>query len=183
MKKLSREFYNRKTVEVAKDLLGKLLVHSIGKNVRVGKITEVEAYVGPHDKASHTSRGITPRTKVMFGPPGHAYVYLIYGMHHCFNVVTEQVGHGSGVLIRSLEPVLGVTENTKGPGRLCKAMGLDLNSYGHDLLSKDLFIAEPSVVDKIEIVASPRVGVNYAGEWAKKPLRFYIKGSSYVSKK
>src|SRR6185295_16573071 len=105
MKKLPRSFYDRDTVVVARELLGTLLVHISGGLRRVGKIVEVEAYLGPHDSASHSSRGLTDRTRVMFGPPGHAYVYLIYGMHHCMNVVTEREGHGSAVLLRAVEPV------------------------------------------------------------------------------
>src|SRR5699024_4783422 len=141
MEKLTRDFYNRPTREVARDLLGKLLVKREGAITRIGKITEVEAYLGPHDLAAHTSRGITPRTRVMFGPPGYAYVYLIYGIHHGMNVVTEADGHGSAVLLRALQPLQSLDENTRGPGRLCKAMGIDLSCYGHDLCSDDLFIA------------------------------------------
>ncbi|HEY9279363.1 MAG TPA: DNA-3-methyladenine glycosylase, partial [Eoetvoesiella sp.] len=95
--RLPRHFYNRETAIVARDLLGKLLVHRVGDEERIARIVEVEAYIGPHDLAAHTSKGITPRTRAMFGPPGHAYVYLIYGMHHCMNIVTEPEGHGSGV--------------------------------------------------------------------------------------
>lgn len=181
--KLPREFYGRDTQRVAHDLLGKLLVRYDGTLVRIGKITEVEAYLGPNDLAAHTSRGITERTRVMFGPPGHAYVYLIYGLHHCVNVVTEGEGHGSGVLLRALEPIQNVAGNTRGPGRLTKAMGIDLSDYGHDLCSDDFYIAAPDIAEPITIVERPRVGVDYAGEWACKPLRFYIAGSDYISRK
>lgn len=183
MKKLPRTFYDRTTVEVARDLLGKLLVKRDGNLVRIGRITEVEAYLGPHDLAAHTSRGITPRTRVMFGPPGYAYVYLIYGMHHCMNVVTDADGHGSAVLLRALEPIQNLDSNTRGPGRLCKAMGIDLGYYGHDLCSDELFIAQPPQAAPITIVERPRVGVDYAGEWADRPLRFYIADSDYISRK
>lgn len=183
MTKLPREFYDRNTIDVARDLLGKLLVKRNGELERIGRITEVEAYLGPHDLAAHTSRGITPRTRVMFGPPGYAYVYLIYGMHHCMNVVTDEDGHGSAVLLRALEPVQNLNENTRGPGRLCKAMGINLEHYGHDLCSNDLFIAQPTLTESIDIVERPRVGVDYAGEWAHKPLRFYIAGNDYISRK
>lgn len=183
MKKLPRTFYNRDTIQVAHDLLGKLLVRQDGECRRIGRITEVEAYLGPHDLAAHTSRGLTPRTRVMFGPPGYAYVYLIYGMHHCMNVVTDEDGHGSAVLLRALEPVENLPDNTRGPGRLCKAMGINLTHYGHDLCSDDLFIARPATPEPLTIVARPRIGVDYAGDWATKPLRFYIEGNDYISHK
>lgn len=183
MMKLPRDFYNRDTLDVAHDLLGKLMVRHDGTAMRIGKITEVEAYLGPHDLAAHTSRGITPRTRVMFGPPGYAYVYLIYGIHHCINVVTEEDGHGSAVLIRALEPVQNLQGNTRGPGRLCKAMGIDLSDYGRDLCSDLFYIAQPDVVEEITSIERPRIGVDYAGEWASKPLRFYIDGSAFISRK
>src|SRR5581483_5179153 len=109
MHPLPRSFYDRDTTLVAKDLLGKLLVRKIGRKTLVGKIVETEAYLGPHDLAAHSARGRTKRTEVMFGPPGHAYVYLIYGMYCCMNVVTEREGHASAVLIRALEPLKGIT--------------------------------------------------------------------------
>lgn len=183
MIKLPRAFYDRDTIMVARDLLGKLLVKRDGAIERVGKITEVEAYLGPHDLAAHTSRGITPRTRVMFGPPGYAYVYLIYGMHHCMNVVTDADGHGSAVLLRALEPLQNLELNTRGPGRLCKAMGITLEHYGHDLCSDDLFIAQPTRAEHIDVVERPRIGVDYAGEWANKHLRFYIAGNDFISRK
>lgn len=183
MKKLPREFYDRPTLDVAHDLLGKMLVKRDGPITRIGKITEVEAYLGPHDKAAHTSRGVTPRTRVMFGPPGYAYVYLIYGMHHCMNVVTEADGNGAAVLLRALEPVKNLSDNTRGPGRLCKAMGINLSHYGHDLCSDDLFIAQPAISEAITIIERPRVGVDYAGDWAHELLRFYIDNNSYISRK
>src|SRR5690606_4195867 len=135
-------FYNRNTTVVAKELLGKLLVHCVDGEERIGKIVEVEAYLGPTDLAAHTSKGNTARTRVMFGPPGYVYVYLIYGMYHCMNVVTEGEGTGTAVLLRALEPVQNVTEKTKGPGLLCKAMGVTLQQYGHDLCSSDFYMAQ-----------------------------------------
>lgn len=183
MHALPREFYSRQTTLVAQELLGKLLVHRLDNIERIGKIVEVEAYLGPHDLAAHSSKGITPRTQVMYGPPGYAYVYLIYGMHHCMNVVTEPDGTGAAVLLRALEPVSNLPDNTNGPGRLCKAMGVDRSHYGHDLCSEDFFIAQAPVQEAIRIVQRPRIGVDYAGEWAGKLLRFYIEGNGYVSKK
>ena len=132
MRTLPRTFYDRDTILVARELLGKYLVHGD----RVGRIAEVEAYLGPHDLAAHSSRGLTKRTKVMFGPPGHAYVYMIYGMYYCMNVVTEREGHASAVLLRSVDPVQNVNGRTQGPGLLCRAMGIDKRLNAHDLLSE-----------------------------------------------
>src|SRR5215469_4652152 len=120
MQKLPREFYDRNTITVARDLLGKLLVHTSGGVERIGKIVETEAYLGEHDLAAHSSKGLTPRTRVMFGPPGHAYVYFIYGMHWCMNVVTREEGHASAVLLRAVEPVKNVEGRTQGPALLCR---------------------------------------------------------------
>lgn len=184
MAPLPRSFYDRKARTVARDLLGKLLVHRVDGALRVGRIVEVEAYLGPGDMAAHTARGPTPRTRAMFGPPGHIYVYLVYGMHHCMNVVTEAEGIGTAVLLRALEPVANLLVPANGPGRVCKAMGIDLAHYGHDLLSDDLFIAKPPMAaTRFSVVARPRVGVDYAGEWADKLLRFYIEGNRFVSRR
>lgn len=183
LRPLPRDFYARDTQVVARDLLGKSLVHRVDGVARVGRIVEVEAYLGPGDLAAHTARGETPRTRAMFGPPGHAYVYLIYGMHHCMNVVTEPEGTGTAVLLRALEPVANLEGPTNGPGRLCKAMGIDRRQYGQDLVASDLFITTHSRVASFSIVAAPRVGVERAGEWALKPLRFYIEGNPFVSRR
>jgi DNA-3-methyladenine glycosylase len=183
MQKLPREFYQRATTEVAKSLLGQHLVHRSQGIERVGKIVEVEAYLGEHDLASHSSKGQTKRTSVMFGPPGFAYIYLIYGMYHCFNVVTEAEGVGSAVLIRAIEPIMNITGRTQGPGLVCKAMMLDLNQNKQDLLSHELFIVEVKQQEPLSIVEAPRIGVHYAKDWALKPLRFYIEGNAYVSKR
>ncbi len=184
MQKLPREFYAADTISVAERLLGALLVRRSGDVTRIGKIVEVEAYLGVHDLAAHSSKGLTNRTRVMFGPPGFAYVYLIYGMHHCMNVVTEPEGHGTAVLLRALEPVQNLAGKTSGPGLLCKAMGIDRSLYGHDLCSDDFFISTPSSKQHIQVVRRPRIGVHYAGkEWAGKPLRFYIEGNPFISAK
>jgi len=182
MKKLPRAFYDRDTIFVAKELLGKFLVHISDGVERIGKIVETEAYLGPHDLAAHSARGLTPRTKVMFGPPGHAYVYFIYGMYFCMNVVTEREGHASAVLLRAIEPVKNIEGRTCGPGLLCRAMKIDKRLNGHDLLSDDFFIAE-SEAEKFSIVKGPRIGVDYAKHWAKRHLRFYIKNNPCVSRK
>jgi len=178
MRKLPRAFYDRDTIAVAKDLLGKYLVHA----ERVGRIVEVEAYLGPHDLAAHSARGLTKRTKVMFGPPGHAYVYMIYGMYWCMNVVTEREGHASAVLLRAVEPVKNVEGRTQGPGLLCRAMGIDKQLNNHDLLSDDFYIAAPIELHTFTVVKRPRIGVDYAKHWAKRQLRFYIKGNPFVSR-
>ena len=183
MQKLPREFYDRDTTMVAKELLGKYLFYTVNGIERVGKIVETEAYLGPHDLAAHSAKGLTPRTKVMFGAPGHAYVYLIYGMYHCMNVVTEREGHASAVLLRALEPVRNLEGRTQGPGLLCKTMQIDKNLNGHDLLSHHFYIAAAQESDDFTIVKRPRIGVDYARHWAKRLLRFYIKGNKFVSKK
>jgi DNA-3-methyladenine glycosylase len=181
-RKLTRAFYDRDAVSVAHGLLGKLIVHRTAEAKRVARIVEVEAYLGPHDLAAHSARGLTPRTRVMFGPPGHAYVYLIYGIHHCVNVVTESEGKASAVLLRAVEPVQNIEGRTQGPGLLCKAMGIDKRLNGHDLLSDDFYIANDGSRRRIAIVKRPRIGVDYAGHWAKRLLRFYIAGNPYVSR-
>jgi DNA-3-methyladenine glycosylase len=184
MRKLLRSFYDRDTIEVARELLGMHLVHVVGGVERVGRIVEVEAYLGPHDLAAHSARGLTPRTRVMFGPPGHAYVYLIYGMHWCMNVVTEAEGKAAAVLLRALEPVKNIEGRTQGPGLLCRAMGIDGRLHGHDLLSDDLKICLPGAGrGPITIVKRPRIGVDYAGHWARRLLRFYVKGNAFVSRR
>ncbi len=183
MKKLGRAFYNRDTVIVARELLGKHLVHVSRGIERIGRIVEDEAYLGPHDLAAHSAKGLTPRTKVMFGPPGYAYVYLIYGMYYCMNVVTEREGHASAVLLRAIEPVKNVTGRTQGPGLLCKSVEIDRRLNAHDLLSDDFYIADPLNNEQLVIVNRPRVGVAYAKHWQRRLLRFYIKGNPFVSKK
>ena len=160
MKKLPREFYNRETTAVARNLLGLHLVHRSQNIERIGKIVEVEAYLGEHDFASHSSKGLTKRTEVMFGQPGFAYVYLIYGMYHCFNVVTESAGVGAAVLIRALEPMLNITDRASGPGLLCKAMKIDRQLNAHDLLSDNLFITDQDTELPHHIVETPRIGVH-----------------------
>ena len=182
-RKLPRSFYDRDTRQVARELLGKYLVHAVQGVERVGRIVEVEAYLGTHDLAAHSSRGLTERTRVMFGPPGHAYVYFIYGMHYCMNVVTQPEGHASAVLLRAIQPVKNIEGRTQGPGLLCKALGVDKRLNAHDLLSDDFYIAEPLEAEKFVIVATPRIGVDYARHWARRRLRFYIKGNPFVSRK
>jgi DNA-3-methyladenine glycosylase len=182
VQKLPRQFYDRDTTMVARELLGKLLVHQAGGVTRVGKIVETEAYLGEHDLAAHSSKGRTRRTEIMFGPPGYAYVYFIYGMYYCVNVVTERAGHASAVLLRAVEPVKNLEGRTCGPGLLCRAMKIDKALNGHDLLSDDFFIAAPETVEEIPIVKGPRIGVAYAKHWARRHLRFYLKDNPHVSR-
>ncbi|MGB3277156.1 MAG: DNA-3-methyladenine glycosylase [Castellaniella sp.] len=181
-RRLDRAFYDRPAETLARDLLGRLLVHDTPDGRRIGRIVEVEAYLGPGDLAAHTSRGRTARTKAMFGPPGHAYVYLIYGMYHCMNVVAGPEGSGTAVLLRALAPVQGLDASTSGPGRLCRAMGVTLDHYGIDLCGDTLWLARDDAPAPTDTVAGPRIGVDYAGEWATKPLRFYIPGHPAVSR-
>ena len=143
-KPLPAAFYARDTLLVARELLGTRLVHEPADGVRcVGRVVETEAYMGPHDRAAHSSRGRTPRTEVMFGPPGHAYVYFIYGFWHCLNVVTGKRGVPQAVLLRALEPVRGITDRTCGPGLLCRAMHIDRRFNGIDLRGNVLWLERP----------------------------------------
>jgi DNA-3-methyladenine glycosylase len=184
MRKLARAFYDRDTVVIARELLGKCLVHRSEGIERVGRIVEAEAYLGPHDLAAHSSKGLTPRTRIMFGPPGHAYVYLIYGMYHCMNVVTQPAGTAAAVLLRAIEPVQNVEGRTQGPGLLCRAMHIDRRLNGHDLTSDDFFVADDGYPARFRIVRRPRIGVEYAGyHWARRLLRFYVYGNAYVSRR
>jgi DNA-3-methyladenine glycosylase len=181
--RIERAFYERSTVEVARDLLGKHLVHDVAGVARVGRIVEVEAYLGPRDLAAHSAKGVTRRNASMFGPAGHAYVYMIYGMYFCMNVVTEGSGRGTAVLLRALEPVSSLEGRTQGPGLLCSAMRIDRQLDGHDLVAGTLRIVEPPSEQSFRIVQRPRIGVDYAGHWARRLLRFYIKDNAFVSRR
>jgi DNA-3-methyladenine glycosylase len=175
---LSQRFFERSTLDVARSLLGQLLVLETrrGGSARVGRIVETEAYLGPHDLACHSSKGRTARTEVMFGPPGHAYVYLVYGMHFCFNVVT---GNGAAVLIRALEPVKNLDRRADGPGRLTQAMGITLKHNGLKLDDSPLWLARGEPAGRI--ARGPRIGVDYARHWAVKPYRFWERENPHVS--
>jgi DNA-3-methyladenine glycosylase len=179
---LPHDFYAHDTIKVAQALLGNYLVREIDGIKRIGKIVEVEAYLGPHDLAAHSAKGRTKRTEVMFGPPGFAYVYLIYGIYHCLNVVTEKQGHASAVLLRALEPLQHINARTQGPGLLCKAMQINKTHNAHDLTRPELYIAQSLDNAGFRICKRPRIGVDYAGPWAKKLLRFYIHGNAFISK-
>jgi DNA-3-methyladenine glycosylase len=179
--RLPRQFYARRTLVVARDLLGMHLVHDDEGTLRVGRIVEVEAYQGPQDLAAHSARGRTARNDVMFGPPGHAYVYFIYGFWYCMNVVVREEGVPHAVLIRALEPVEGITDKTWGPGLLCRAMNIDRSLNGTDLLGNKLWLERPSTRKPVRVTRARRIGVDYSGDWAKKPWRFYDRDSPYVS--
>lgn len=189
---------------VAKELLGKLLVHVTDGEELVGKIVEVEAYMGPHDKAAHSyNNRRTERNEVMYGPPGYAYVYIIYGMYDCMNVVVEEVGKPQAVLIRAVEPVKGqekmaqlrfgkaygelakqqIKGLTNGPGKLCMALNITRKQNGQDLLGDKIYILEDEVQHKFQMVETTRINIDYAEEAVHYPWRFYIKDNPYVSKK
>lgn len=151
---------------------------------QIGRIVETEAYQGPEDLAAHSRGGLrTPRTESMFGPGGHAYVYLIYGMHHCLNVVTAAPGVPHAVLIRAIEPIAGIDGPTHGPGRLCRTLGIDRSSDGVCLLTGPIALERPRLEPHRMVVpvAGPRIGVSYAGEWANRPWRFVDPTSRYLS--
>lgn len=184
---LARAFYERPTIEVARDLLGKVLVHGPA----AGIIVETEAYLGGDDLAAHSSRGVTGRTRVIFGPPGHAYVYFIYGMYECLNLVAEPDGKPGCVLIRALEPVAGIElmrqrraaarkprDLANGPGKLTLAMAITRAHNGADVTRGALTVREPRERRAIEIAVTPRVGITRCADW---PLRFFIRGNRFVS--
>ena len=184
LKILSLIFFNRPTLRVAKDLLGKFLVRKIGPKTISGIITEVEAYIGPEDQASHASKGKTKRTEIMFGKPGHWYVYLIYGMHHCLNIVTERKGYPAAVLIRAVAVLPQYTNKLEnvgmifvsGPGRVCKKFEIDRTLNAKPVNKKTgLWIEDWSFkINPRLIKRGKRIGVEYAGKWAEKPWRFYV---------
>lgn len=182
LRRLTRDFYARPTLKVARDLIGMHLVHDNGRTRRVGRIVETEAYCGPADLAAHSARGRTPRTSVMFGPPGYAYVYLIYGVWNCLNVVTAAEGKPHAVLLRALAPVQNVAGASWGPGLLCRAMGIDRRLNAADLCSDALWLERPGVgAPAPRIARASRIGVDYAGHWALRPWRFFDSDSPYVS--
>jgi DNA-3-methyladenine glycosylase len=180
-RKLRRAFFARSALVVARELIGMHLVRDDGKCVRRGRIVETEAYLGPADLAAHSSRGRTARTAVMFGPAGYAYVYFIYGFWNCLNVVTARTGVPHAVLLRALEPLDGLSQRTSGPGLLCRAMHIDRRLNGADLLGGELWLERPSRPQPVRIGRSTRIGVDYAGDWAARPWRFFDRASCYVS--
>jgi len=191
--KLPRSFYERSTLDVARQLLGKYLVRRHPEGNTVGRIVETEAYVGPEDKACHASKGRTARTEVMFGRAGHAYVYLVYGFHHMLNIVTEAVEFPAAVLIRAAEPIQGIPtmqsrrdiatlrDLASGPGKLCQAFAIDRTLNGHDLCGSVLYLEDRGEAAP-RVVTTPRIGVDYAGPWKRKLWRFVIKDDAFASR-
>lgn len=186
---LPRGFFDRPTLEVAPDLLNKVLVHG----ERSGRIVEVEAYLGTDDEASHSRNGPTPRTAPMFGPPGHLYVYLIYGVHHCANVVTEPAGVGAAVLIRALAPISGVDamygdrptarrerDLCNGPGKLTRALGIDGGHDGLDLSAGPVFVVDDDLGVPDDIRRSPRIGITRSVDL---PYRYTVAGDPNLSRR
>lgn len=201
--KLSLDFYLQPTLKVAQQILGKYIIHNVGRHRLVGKIVETEAYIGPYDLASHASRGKTKRNAVMFEKGGKIYVYLIYGMYYCLNIVTEEKDYPAAVLMRAVEPIEGiepmwqnrygdlkydpgsqqkVINLTNGPGKLCRAFGINQSFNGLDLGGEQIYLAGGARVRAAEIVASERIGVNYAKEYEHKLWRFYLRENPFVSK-
>jgi DNA-3-methyladenine glycosylase len=186
LKTLPRAFYRRATATVARDLLGKVIVRrpEDGGPPLLARVVEVEAYLGERDKASHARRGPTPRAAIMFGAPGHVYTYLIYGIHICLNFVAKPDGVAGAVLIRGAEPIGWSTDARllAGPGKLCRALGITLAHRGLDLADPAGLI---SVADDRSpgprVARSARIGVDYAGDWAARPLRFFVPGHPSVS--
>jgi len=185
---LPRGFYARPTVEVARDLLGKVLVHGEA----AGRIVEVEAYLGTADRAAHAARGLTERTRILFGPPGHAYVYLIYGLYECLNLVAEPAGVPGCVLLRALEPLAGVglmrtrrprarrpEDLASGPGKLTLALGITRRRYGADLTRGALTVRALTNEPRAEIAVTPRIGIRHCTDW---PLRFALEGNPHLSR-
>ena len=204
MVKLTREFYAKETLQVAKELLGKVVVHEVNGVKLKGKIVETEAYIGSIDKACHAYGGKkTPRLEALYGKPGIAYVYFIYGMYHCFNVITKEEGSPEGVLIRAIEPIEGLEEMSKlrynkafneltkaqiknlssGPSKLCIAMNINKENNKQDLCANNLYIEESMDKEKIEIIEAKRIGIDYAEEAKDFKWRFYIKNNIWVSVK
>jgi DNA-3-methyladenine glycosylase len=178
---LPRRFYARCPADVARDLLGMVIVHRSSRyGAASAMIVETEAYLGTGDTAAHSARGITPRTKVLFGPPGFAYVYLIYGVHFCLNFVTEEEGKAGCVLIRAAEPIRGITGSLNGPGKLTRALGITLAQNATDLIAGPIQVLEHKRGELFQINTSPRIGITKS---ADLPLRFFIAGNPHVSRK
>ena len=193
-RKLSRSFYRRSALEVAPDLLGCYLCHKTRRGPLSGRIVETEAYLGKADRASHASVSSPTRARIMYGPAGLAYIYLIYGMYHCLNIVTGRKGEAEAVLIRALEPACGEEQMwknrprakkrgdlTSGPGKLCQALSVDMHLLEADLCGDVLFL-ERRDRPPAEIATSSRIGVDYAGKAASYPWRYFEKDNPFVSR-
>jgi DNA-3-methyladenine glycosylase len=197
---LQPEFYQRETLLVARELLGKMLVHESPDGVTGGRIVEVEAYIGPGDRAAHSyNNRLSKRTGIQYGPGGHAYVFRIYGMYSCFNIVTQAPGRPEVVLVRALEPLTGLElmarrrraagivpghlpELTGGPGRLCQALEITMEQYGENLCTGSLYLLDDGAcIPEPDILATPRINIDYAGEARDYLWRFVIQGNACVS--
>jgi DNA-3-methyladenine glycosylase len=181
LKKCDRSFFERDAETLARDLIGAVLVHRVRGREYGARIVETEAYIGPQDLASHSSKGRTKRTEVMFGPAGHAYVYLVYGMHEMFNIVAGPTGSGQAVLIRAAEPPAGRKKNLSGPGKLANGLRITRAYNGLDLTGDRLFLMhDPELKPRIR--RTKRIGCDYAGKWKDRLLRFVDADSKAVSK-
>jgi len=192
LSRLAPAFFARPSATVARELLGTFIVQTEGPTTKIARVVEVEAYLGQQDAASHARRGPTPRAAIMFGPPAHLYVYLVYGMHHCLNVVTESDGVAGAVLIRAAEPVRGfaiadqkeraIWRALAGPGKLCAGLEITRRHNGMNLGDSPLYFANDAEAPPVtQVGVSARIGVAYAGAWAKRKLRFYLRGNPSVS--
>lgn len=194
---IERDFFHRPTLIVARELLGQRLVREIGGRRLSGLIVETEAYIGPHDSASHASRGRTARTEVMFGPPGHTYIYFVYGMHYMLNLVTEPEGFPAAVLIRAVEPAEGLEimqsrrqgvkskiHLTNGPGKLCQALAIDKTLHNWDVsLGQKLWLEAGDPLSDSLVASGARIGIAYArSEDQRAPWRFWLQGNPFVSR-
>jgi DNA-3-methyladenine glycosylase len=182
---LPHAFYDRPALVVAREALGMVLVRQGPHGRQAGRIVEVEAYDGPADAASHARSGPDGRARTMFGPPGRAYVYLIYGIHHCLNLVTGPAGYPAAVLVRALEPLEGLAERTNGPGLLCRALAIDRALDDADLTGAALHLEDRGLaVGDADVVRRPRIGIHFAGEpWVSQPWRLYERGNRWVSRR
>lgn len=193
--KITRDFYQRTAIEVAKDLLGMVLVCKTEQGITRGKIVETEAYMGALDAAAHSYKVKSTRTNIQYGEGGYAYIYLIYGMYYCMNIVTNEVDIPEVVLLRALEPIEGIdlmkkrrgtdkiTNLCSGPGKLCSAMGINRDNYGMDLCGDRMYLEKPEDYGLNEIIASKRINIDYAGEAKDYLWRFTIKDNKYISVK
>ena len=189
---LPAAFYDRETEVVSRELLGAILWCRTNEGVTAGRIVETEAYLGEHDPACHAAAGFTDRTRHLYGPPGISYVYFIYGVHWCFNVVTREAGLPSAVLVRAIEPLSGLelmrprraaarrdADLTNGPGKLCAALGVDARHNALPLNSPPILVRSGSAVPDSRVVITPRIGIRECADW---PLRWFVSDSPYVSR-
>ncbi len=182
VRKISHSFYKRDAETLARDLIGAVVVHRRRGRAYRARVVEAEAYIGPHDLASHSSKGRTKRTEVMFGPAGCAYVYLIYGMYEMFNIVAGETGSGQAVLIRAAEPLDDWDADLSGPGKLTRALGITRSMNGLDLTGNRLYLLQDSQYQP-RIRRAKRIGVEYAGEWKHRMLRFFDDKSAAVTRR